>query len=150
MLKNKGLQLRLLNALRRSGVNIDIGPNGVVTYGQSARWLVEDAISSIMDSIFNKHNWQSIGFPSGWDGRYRDYLVKRSIPFVEEVSDGDIRFIIPGSYRPLQWKWIDKKIVEDGKILQRERRKQLFRKRISGAPKSSRRVNSKGKHKASG
>ena len=111
-LRDQRLQSRLIALLKKRRLRIGVGPDGLVAYDRRLHSAVEDAVCRLRDSIFGK--WQIIGFPNNWAGRYREYLLGRSIPFMEEVWDGTIRITIPASYRPLSWKWIDRLVIEDG------------------------------------
>ena len=59
-------------------------------------------VGSIRGKVFR--SWQVLTCPSDWITRYRDYMSSRDIPFVEELSAGELWFLIPRAYRPHSWK----------------------------------------------
>ena len=68
--------------------------------------------SSIRDKVFP--SWQVLTCPKDWIERYRDYMNRHGIPFKEELSDGELWFLIPRKYRPHAWKLDDPAPCEAG------------------------------------
>jgi hypothetical protein len=112
LLRNERLQRRLVKLLKARRLAFHIGPDGLVSFDKTLAPRVEKAVWLVRESLFKE--WQTVSFPEGWADRYRNYLLKRRIPFLEEVWHYGIQFLIPGSCRPLRWTWIDRCVIEDG------------------------------------
>ena len=97
------LQRRLLTLLNRESVPCRVDNRGVVHYSSTIERLVQnELISAIRSQAFPK--WQILTCPKDWLSRYRKYMVARRIPFQEELSDGQVWFLLPQKYRPHSWK----------------------------------------------
>jgi hypothetical protein len=93
---------RLLRLLRESRIPYRVDDEGTVRYApEDAEAVGNDVISSVRDRIFA--TWQVLSFPADWTERYRHYLEKNRIPYEEELANGELRFLIPGNYRPHSW-----------------------------------------------
>jgi hypothetical protein len=65
--------------------------------------LVEnELIASVRDVVF--FPWQIISCPKDWTQRYKNYMRKHGIPYVEELIDNQLCFLIPRAFRPHSWK----------------------------------------------
>lgn len=93
----------LIALLKKSGIRHLVDQRGVIRYSPQDEERVEnDLISTIRGRKFPA--WQIATCPSNWTEVYRSYMQERSIPFVEEIMDGDVWFLIPRRYRPHAWK----------------------------------------------
>src|SRR5262245_11667206 len=99
------LQRRLLSLLEAKRVAYRIDKRGVIYYSPAAEELVDNKIiNSIRNRVFPI--WQLLSCPKEWEERYREYMVKRAIPFREELINGQLCFLLPRTYRPHRWKKI--------------------------------------------
>jgi hypothetical protein len=97
------LNRRLLTLLRKSEVKHSIDKQGVIHYSATVADAVEnDLICSIRDEAFPQ--WQVLTCPPDWIGSYREYMSGHGILFYEELSDGELWFLLPRRFRPHQWK----------------------------------------------
>ncbi len=93
----------LLKLIRKANIKHSVNNDGAIHYCASDDDFVENAlICSVRDRVFP--SWQVLTCPSDWIATYRDYIAARRIPFREELSDGEVWFLIPGHYRPNSWK----------------------------------------------
>lgn len=100
---DKNLNQELVDLLERAKINHSIDKDGTIRYSADDDEAVEnDLICTIRDRIIP--SWQVLTCPSDWTGRYRDYMSRRGIPFREELSDGELWFLIPRKLRPHSWK----------------------------------------------
>jgi hypothetical protein len=98
-----GLDRKLVVLLNRTEIDHSIDEDGVVHYAAADQEIVEtDLICSIRDQVFS--SWRIVTCPSDWIACYRDYMSRREIPFREELSDGQLWFLLPRKYRPHTWK----------------------------------------------
>ena len=101
------LNLRLITLLKRSGIRHVVGKNGVVRYSPQSEDVVEnELICSIRDALFP--SWQVLSCPGQWAERYKSYMTRHRVPFVEELIDNQLCFLIPRRYRPHSWKLQDR------------------------------------------
>ncbi len=97
------LNRRLISLLQRHGVRHSVGKNGAVRYAPEDTELVEnELIASIRDKVFS--SWQIISCPKDCAEHYRNYITKHGVPYVEELIDDQLCFLIPRTYRPHSWK----------------------------------------------
>ncbi len=107
-LVDDSLNRQLIGLLKRNGVQHAVGKNGVIRYSPANVELVEnDLIASIRDSVFP--SWQIISCPKDWAERYKTYMIHHEIPFVEELIDRQLCFLIPRAYRPHSWRLANEK-----------------------------------------
>ncbi|HVS35551.1 MAG TPA: hypothetical protein VMS17_08215 [Gemmataceae bacterium] len=100
------LNQKLIALLKRERLKHRIDPKGAIHYSADDEEVVEnDLICSIRDQVFS--TWQIISCPSQWAGRYKQYMVQHGVPFVEELIDGQLCFLVPRRYRPHSWKLDD-------------------------------------------
>ena len=98
---------RLLALMQKAGIPGSIDHEGVVHYALADEQAVENhLICSIRDEVFS--SWQIISCPKDWANRYKDHMIRQDVPFVEELIDGQLCFLIPRKYRPHAWK-LDKR-----------------------------------------
>jgi hypothetical protein len=96
-------QLRVL--LRKSKVRHQVGQNGVIYYSPVEEEVIEnDLICSVRDKAFP--DWQVLTCPRDWTVTYEKYMRESEIPFQEELSNGDVWFLLPRKHRPHRWKLI--------------------------------------------
>jgi len=97
------LNRELIDSLKGAGLDHSIDDDGVIHYSEVDRGIVEDElICAIRQKVFAA--WQIVTCPSDWTTRYLDYMRLHEIPLKEELSDGELWFLIPRKYRPHSWK----------------------------------------------
>ncbi|HTU92739.1 MAG TPA: hypothetical protein VMF69_21845 [Gemmataceae bacterium] len=100
------LNRELAGLLKKSAINHSIDKDGVVHYSRDDEEFVEnDLICSIRDKVFP--SWQLWTCPPDWTARYKEYMSRHGIPFREELSNGELWFLIPRKHRPHSWKLED-------------------------------------------
>jgi hypothetical protein len=96
-------QSRIDRSAKKAEIDHFIDKDGIVSYSADEEEIVEnDLIGSIRNRIFP--SWQVLTCPSDWTGSYKDYMNRHGIPFREELSNGELWFLIPRQYRPHAWK----------------------------------------------
>ena len=97
------LNQRLLALLRKAKIKHGVGKDGVVHYSRDDEEVVEnDFVCTIRDTVFP--SWQILTCPRDWTVRYKKYMNDHGIPFHEELSNGELWFLLPRKYRPHRWK----------------------------------------------
>lgn len=97
------LNQQLIALLQKAGIKHDVGKDGIVHYSSGDDEVVEnDLICSIRDKVFP--SWQVLTCPRDWTVSYKKYMSHHGIPFHEELSNGELWFLLPGKYRPHRWK----------------------------------------------
>lgn len=92
----------LLALLKKHRVNHAVEKDGTIRYSQADEELVEnELLRQVRDRIFS--HWQVITCPADWTNRYKNYMVKHDVPFVEELIDNELCFLIPRKFRPHLW-----------------------------------------------
>lgn len=100
---DRDLNQRLLSLLKKAKIKHDVGTDGIVHYCPDDEEVVEnDLICSIRNKVFS--SWQVLTCPRAWTVRYKKYMFDHGIPFHEELSNGELWFLIPRNYRPHRWK----------------------------------------------
>src|SRR5436190_17369824 len=93
----------LIVLLEKQGIRHSVSKDGVILYSPGDAEIVEnELIKSIRDQVFSP--WQIISCPKNWTRRYRRYMTIHEVPFVEELIDNQLCFLIPRTYRPHSWK----------------------------------------------
>src|SRR5438876_277242 len=106
-------QLRAL--LKKGQIKHDVGKDGMIYYSPADEEVVgNDFICSIRDKFFS--SWQLQTCPSNWIVSYKKYMSHHGIPFQEELSNGELCFLLPRKYRPHRWK-LDHPIKANRKAL---------------------------------
>jgi hypothetical protein len=105
------LNQQLLALLKKGKIKHDLGTDGIIHYSPADEEVVEnDLICSIRDKVFP--SWQVLTCPRDWIARYKKYMSHRGIPFHEELSNGELWFLLPRKYRPHRWKLDDPMTAE--------------------------------------
>lgn len=100
---DEALNQRLLGLLRGAKIDHAVDADGVIHYSADDEEVVDnELISSVRDEVFPA--WKVVTCPRDWRGRYRDYMIRHGVPFREELSNGELWFLIPRKYRPHSWK----------------------------------------------
>lgn len=97
------LNRRLLDILkkRRDAFVVDAG--GAVRMSPENEIVLHNEI--LPDLRAEKFaSWQLITCPEDWIESYKEYMATNAVPFTEEIENGDLWFMIPGSYKPHSWK----------------------------------------------
>jgi hypothetical protein len=111
------LNRQLIDLLKRKRIQHSVGKDGVIRYSPDDEELVEnELIRSIRDSVFKP--WQIISCPKDWAERYKSYMSRHEIPFVEELIDRQLCFLIPRKYRPHSWRLRSASMIRITKIEQ--------------------------------
>lgn len=97
---------RLIALLNKNRIKHWVDKQGLIHYSQADDERVEnDLIASIRKAIFP--HWQTVSCPKGWDHRFQNYMKAHDVPFKEEITDGNLGFLIPRKFRPHRWKLMD-------------------------------------------
>jgi hypothetical protein len=100
---DESLNRRLISLLTKGKIKHSIDKDGAIHYAANVENAVEnDLIGSIRDEVFPA--WQILTCPSDWAATYREYMVDHDIPFREELSNGELWFLLPQNFRPHRWK----------------------------------------------
>jgi hypothetical protein len=100
------LNQQLIHLLKKGKIKHDVGKDGLIHYSPDDEEVVEDdLICSIRDKVFP--SWKVLTCPRDWVARYKEYMSQHRIPFREELSNGDVWFLLPRKYQPLRWKLAD-------------------------------------------
>src|SRR5437588_549010 len=99
---NNDLNRQLIARLKRAGIRHHVSKEGAVHYSPADEEAVDDCVSSIRDKVFA--SWQILTCPRDWTARYKKYMSRNGIPFYEELSNGELWFLLPRKYRPHRWK----------------------------------------------
>jgi hypothetical protein len=100
---NGELNRRFLALVKKAGIRCLIDDGGAVHYAPADVEVVEnELICPIRDAVFS--SWQILHCPKNWANRYKDHMIRQDVPFVEELIDGQLCFLIPRKYRPHAWK----------------------------------------------
>src|SRR5438445_7659988 len=93
------LNRRLIALMKKRGVRHLVGKDGIIRYKADDEELVENKLlEPIRESVFQP--WQIISCPKDWAERYKSYMVHHRVPFVEELINSQLCFLIPRKYRP--------------------------------------------------
>jgi hypothetical protein len=99
---NDRLNSLFIQLLLGSGLRVSVDDNGVVYFDHANEEAVEDILAKIRDSRFD--SWQVLSCPSDWVNKYRQEMKRRKVPFIEELNDGQVEFLLPQNYEPHDWK----------------------------------------------
>lgn len=100
------LNHELIRLLKKAKVGHSVDKAGVIHYSEVDGLLVQnDLICSIRDQLLPA--WQILTCPPEWRETYRDYMERHHIPYREELSNGELWFLIDRRYRPHAWKLDD-------------------------------------------
>jgi hypothetical protein len=98
------LNHRLIAHLKKNRIPHSVDSQGVIHYSPEDEEAVEnESIVSIRRRVFP--SWQVLSSPQEWADRYRQYMTEHGIPFKEELSQGELWFLLPRKYRPHMWKF---------------------------------------------
>src|SRR5207237_6881091 len=97
------LNNKLIRRLQKAEARHRVDRSGIVHYSPIDEELVgNDLICSVRDEVFP--SWQIVSCPPEWTDSYRHYMTQHEIPFIEEMSGDELRFLIPSRFRPHSWK----------------------------------------------
>lgn len=96
------LNRAFLAQLKETPVNHQVAEDGVVRYSSADEEAVDDVITAVRNTVFP--TWQVVSCPDNWTESYRLYMSRHRVPFVEEMSNGEVWFLIEASRRPHSWK----------------------------------------------
>jgi hypothetical protein len=97
------LNRQLIALLRKAKIKHDVGKDGSIHYSPDDEEVVEnDFVGSIRDKVFPA--WQVLTCPRDWSMLYKKYMKHHGIPFQEELSNGELWFLLPRKYRPHRWQ----------------------------------------------
>jgi hypothetical protein len=103
---DEDLNQQLLTLLKKSKIKHDVDKNGMILYSPEDEAVVDnDYICAIRDKVFP--SWQVLTCPRDWIVRYKKYMISHWIPFHQEMSNGELWFLLPRKYRPHRWKLND-------------------------------------------
>jgi len=108
---DESLNQQLLTLLKKGKIQHDVDKQGLIFYSPEDEEVVEnDLISAIRDKVFP--SWQVVTCPREWITQYKNYMIRNKIPFQEELSNGELWFLLPRKYRPHRWKLEDPREAE--------------------------------------
>jgi hypothetical protein len=100
------LNRALVKLLKKAKIAHSIDKIGLISYSVDDVEIVENELLRIIrSSVFP--SWAIITCPEGWIAAYKDYMLKRGIPFKEELDGGELWFLIEGKRRSHSWKLVD-------------------------------------------
>ena len=106
---DKGLQEHLLALVRASGVPHAIEADGTLLYASADEHVIEnELICSIRDQVFPE--WGVFTLEGDemprpqTTARYRAHMKQYGIPFVEEVVDGFVWFLVSQDQDCFEWR----------------------------------------------
>ncbi|MCI0738459.1 MAG: hypothetical protein L0Y72_05400 [Gemmataceae bacterium] len=103
---NNDLNKELIGLLKKSKVKHSVDAHDIIHYSANEDDVVEnDFICAVRDRVFS--SWQVLTCPRDWIAVYKDYMSRHSIPFSEEISNGELWFLIPGDCQPHLWDLVD-------------------------------------------
>jgi hypothetical protein len=92
-----------IRLLKKARIDHRVEDSGLVHYASDEHDQVDnDVISAVRNSVFP--SWQLVFCPPEWTECYRSYMVRHRVPFVEELSNDEVCFLIPRRHRPHAWK----------------------------------------------
>jgi hypothetical protein len=100
---NKKTNNYLIALLKKSKLDYSIDKDGKIHYSSCDMIMFEDILCTIRQKIFPS-SWQILSFPVEWETKYRQAIKKRKHPYQEEISNGNIKFLIDGNLKPHSWK----------------------------------------------
>src|SRR5436190_13097347 len=97
------LNRKLIGLVKKSRVEHFIDKEGVLHYSPGDEDSVEnDLVCSIRDQVFP--SWQVLTCPGDWVERYKRYMSQHDIPYIEELANNEVWFLLPRKYRSHSWK----------------------------------------------
>jgi hypothetical protein len=103
---NDWLNTLFIQMVASKGLLVKLDESGVVYYDARVEEAIEDILAAIRESQFS--SWQILSCPSEWVNKYRSEMARRKVPFIEELNDGQIEFLLPGDQEPHDWNyWAD-------------------------------------------
>jgi hypothetical protein len=100
------LQRQLLRELKKAKAVYWVDADDAIQYSDDQVDLIENRVlSAVRGRAFQR--WQILSCPAGWSHRYKEYMVQHQIPFVEELIDNRLCFLLPRAYRPHSWKFAE-------------------------------------------
>ncbi len=104
------IQRELLGRFRKTETRHTIDSTGAICFSPENEEFVEsELIGPVRSEIFP--TWQLVTCPVDWTIDYKTYMDRHEIPYREELSDGELWFLIPRKHRPGSWK-IEKTLAE--------------------------------------
>ncbi len=98
----KPLNDQLLALVAAAEIPWERGKDERICYRSEDEEAFEELLAQVRGSIFPK--WQVLSSPEDWVPKYRKALEDRGIDFQEELNNGALEFLIPGTCRPHHWK----------------------------------------------
>jgi hypothetical protein len=97
------LNHELISLLAKAGVKHRIGKEGIIHYSPDDEEVVGNKIlPGIRNKLFS--SWQIISCPQDWAERYRRYMIRHDVSFVEELIDNQMCFLVSRRHRPHSWQ----------------------------------------------
>jgi hypothetical protein len=100
---DENLNRKLLASLKRASVSHQVTKDGTICFSPDDEEIVEnELLKAIRDHVYD--HWQILSCPKTSTDAYKAYMVQNEVPFVEELSNGELGFLLPRKYRPHNWK----------------------------------------------
>jgi len=98
-----GWNVRLARRMSKHNIRHFMDNGGLLHFSSSDEDIVErEIIDPLRSEIFG--SWKILCCPQDWVHRYQSYMDQNGIPYIIELSDGEIAFLIPGKHNPHRWK----------------------------------------------
>ncbi|HEY1067534.1 MAG TPA: hypothetical protein VGE52_15535 [Pirellulales bacterium] len=100
---NERMNQQFLRLLIGAGVPFRVDAERTVYFSADDDDVIENELAAkVRRTKFPR--WQLLSCPHDWTERYENYMTRRDIPFVRELLDGELYFLLPNAYRPHTWK----------------------------------------------
>lgn len=96
------LNNHLLRLLHQAGISYGVDKDRNVYYLSQDEEPFEDLLSAVRDEAIP--SWQILSSPEEWVPKYRAEIVRRKVPFYEEMNNGQIEFLLPRAAKPHSWR----------------------------------------------
>src|SRR5437764_6764170 len=100
---NDRLNCFFIHLMLESGLRVNVDDNGVVYFDPADEGAVEDLLAKIRGARFD--DWQILSCPVDWVNKYRQEMKQREVPYIEELNDGQVEFLLPQKYDPHEWQF---------------------------------------------
>lgn len=100
---NDRLNSILISTLIVSDIQVNWDENSVIYFDEKDEEAIEGILAKIRTAQFP--TWQVLSCPVDWVNQYRQEMKRRQVPYLEELNDGQIEFLLPGNCEPHDWKF---------------------------------------------
>src|SRR5712691_2572502 len=87
------LNHELISLIANSGLKHRIDKKGIILYSPDDEEVIgNEILPAVRNKLFA--SWQIISCPQDWAERYKRYMIRRDVSFVEELIDNQLCFLI--------------------------------------------------------